>query len=139
VDAIMIKPPIALDDLLAQGADIAAVHFMQKPGTIGTELLSGTVWFGNTKPCRRVVQKWLHINAQYPEVLPGGRKAWDQRTLEMAIKSVESCTFVELPAEYTYIAELTTKRDPNLNPVILHTRGAKRFRNQMDGKSGYAQ
>ena len=139
VDAIMIKPPIALDDLPAQGADIAAVHFLTKPGQLGTELLSGTVWFGNTKPCRRVVQKWLHINAQYPEVLPGGRKAWDQRTLEMAIKSIASCTFVELPQEFTYIAELTTKRDPHLNPVILHTRGAKRFKHIMDHQPGYAK
>jgi hypothetical protein len=131
VDAIMVRSPILLDTI---EADIAAVHFAK-----GSEFLSGTVFFGNTVQCNRVVQKWIHLNELYPERLPDGREAWDQRTLEMAIKKIQGVNFIELPQEYTWITELTQKYAPNLSPVIMHTRGAKRFKNLMNGKKGFAQ
>jgi len=131
VDAIMIKPPVLLDNLKA---DIAAVHFSN-----GSELLSGTLWLGNTKQCNRVIEKWIRLNEQFPETLPNGKQAWDQRTLEMAIKRIQGINFVELPQGYTYIVELTQRRCPNVDPVIMHTRGAKRFKNKINGKKGYAK
>jgi len=135
VDAIMVKAPELLDNL---DADIAAAHFAKKPrGRPMGELLSGTVYFGNTVQCNRVVQKWININEQYPETLPNGRAAWDQRTLEIAIKRISSVKFVELPTEYTFIVELTQRHHPNLQPVILHTRGAKRFKRLVNGQKGY--
>lgn len=120
VDAIMVQHPVALENIQA---DIAAVHFAG-----GSELLSGTVLFGNTCVCKDVVRRWMEINAQNPINLPDGRAAWDQRTLEMAIKENASCRFVELPQEYTWITELTQKHRPGLAPVIMHTRGAFRFK-----------
>lgn len=132
VDAVMLQPPSLLDNLKA---DIAAVHFA-KPGG---ELLTGTLWLGNTVQCGRIVKKWIHFNILYPDTLPNGRAAWDQRTLAWAIKQVRGVNFVELPQEYTYIVELTQRRCPNLNPVILHTRGAKRFRNIVDNLPGFAE
>jgi hypothetical protein len=120
VDAIMVQHPVALENIQA---DIAAVHFAG-----GSELLSGTVLFGNTSVCKDVVRRWMEINAQHPINLPDGRAAWDQRTLEMAIKENASCRFVELPQEYTWITELTQKHRPGLAPVIMHTRGAYRFK-----------
>jgi len=131
VDAVMVQPPVLLDNLKA---DIAAVHFANR-----AELLSGTVYFGNTMQCRRIVKKWINLNEQYPEKLPNGRAAWDQRTLEMAIKKVSNATFFELPQEYTWIIELTQCHYPGLPPVIMHTRGAKRFKNKINGKRGYAK
>jgi len=131
VDSVMVQPPLLLDDL---DADIAAVHFAGR-----TELLSGTVWFGNTVQCRRVVEKWIRLNLQYPEKLPNGKPAWDQRTLEMAINRIGGMRFVELPQEYTWITELTQRHAPGLAPVILHTRGAKRFKNAVNGKRGFAR
>jgi len=130
VDAVMVQAPVLLDGI---DADIAAVHFAK-----GNELLSGTVFFGNTPACHKVVVEWMRNNARYPETLPNGRQAWDQRTLEMAIRATR-CKFVELPQEYTWITELTQKIAPGLSPVIMHTRGAKRFKNQIDGKKGYAK
>lgn len=131
VDAVMVQPPVLLDGLKA---DIAAVHFARQ-----TELLSGTVFFGNTVQCNRVVQKWIALNKQYPVTLPNGREAWDQRTLEMAIKKIQGVNFVELPQEYTWIVELTQKRCPECtSPVIMHTRGAKRFKNKINGMKGFA-
>ena len=119
----------ALDDI---DADIAAVHFAKQ-----TELLSGTVYFGNTLQCNRVVNKWVYLNNQYPETLPNGRDAWDQRTLEMAIQRVQGVKFVELPQSYTWVTELTNRRMPGIDPVIIHTRGAKRFKRLINGQKGY--
>jgi len=136
VDAIMVTAPVLLDNLTA---DIAAAHFAKKKGAGGGELLSGTVLFGNTPKCRRIVRKWLYLNAQYPETLPNGKAAWDQRTLKMAIAMVEDAVFVELPQAYTWIVELTQRYAPGLTPVIMHTRGAKRFKRIMNGQKGYAK
>lgn len=124
VDAIMVQPPVLLDTIQA---DIAAVHFSNT-----TEFLSGTVYFSNSPVCKEVVQRWIALNAKYPVKLPDGRPAWDQRTLEMAIRETPGCKFVELPQEYTWITELTQKRYPGLAPVIMHTRGAYRFKRQIN-------
>ena len=120
VDSVMIQHPVLLENI--QG-DIAAVHFAG-----GGELLSGTVYFANTPVCQEVVDKWIELNSLYPRRLPNGRAAWDQRTLRMAISEKKECRFVELPQEYTFIIELTQKRYPGLAPVIMHTRGAYRFK-----------
>jgi len=124
VDAVMVQKPILLDNL---SCDIAAVHFADT-----TELLSGTVYFEPS--ALPVVKRWQEINKAYPEKLPDGRLAWDQRTLRLAIKE-SGCRFHELPQEYTWIVELTQKRYPGLAPVILHTRGALRFQEIMNGCS----
>ena len=118
VDAIMIQKPIVLDDLPAD-VDIAAVHYNGS-----TELLSGTIYMRQT--ALPVVERWIELNRLYPEYLPDGRKAWDQRTLRLAILETKA-NFYELPQEYTWIVELTQKSHPGLAPVILHTRGSLRF------------
>ena len=132
VDAVMVQPPVIMDTL---EADIAAVHFNHQ-----NELLSGTVFFGNTGRCKRVVRKWIAINERCPETLPNGKQAWDQRTLELAIQQVPNINYVELPQEYTWIVELTQKEMPDCPPpVIMHTRGAKRFKHVINGQKGYAK
>lgn len=132
VDAVMVSPPVILDTL---DCDIAAVHFGKT-----TELLSGTVYWGNTAMCRLVVDRWLALNERYPKTLPDHREAWDQRTLDMAIRETPACRFVELPQEYTWITELTQRQIPGLTPVIMHTRGALRWKRQINarGLSGQA-
>ncbi len=129
VDAIMVHPPVLLDDIKA---DIAAVHFARK-----SELLSGTLYLGNTRQCKRVVKKWIALNEQYPETLPNGKAAWDQRTLALAIKRVKGLNFVELPQSYTFIVGLTQRHDPDCRPIIMHTRGAKKHKRHINGKKGY--
>ncbi|TRZ51626.1 MAG: hypothetical protein D4S01_04365 [Dehalococcoidia bacterium] len=121
VDAVMVQPPIACDNITTP---IAAVHYADS-----SELLSGTVYF--TPEAMPTVKRWQELNELYPEVLPNGQLAWDQRTLEMAIHET-NCPFTELPQEYTWIVELTQKRFPGLAPVILHTRGALRFQDIMN-------
>lgn len=130
VDCIMVKPPVILDDI---DCDIAACHYGKS-----TELLSGTVYFSGSAMCKRVVDRWIELNIQYPKRLPNKLPAWDQRTLEMAIKDLTECRFTELPQSYTWIVELTEKVAPGLDPVLMHTRGAKRFKNSINGEAGYA-
>lgn len=130
VDAVMVQAPILLDEMTA---DVAAVHFCG-----GRELLSGTIFFGGTPLCIEMVERWKQLNLKHPNTLPNGREAWDQRTLAMAIKQTPGLTFEELPQGYTWITELTQRRMPDLAPVILHTRGAKRFKRMINGQTGYA-
>jgi len=122
VDAVMIQKPVLLDTVTTP---IAAVHFADSG-----ELLSGTIYL--TTKALPTVKRWQAINALYPEVLPNGQLAWDQRTLKQAIRETE-CPFTELPQEYTWIIELTQRRFPGLAPVILHTRGALRFQDLVNG------
>lgn len=131
VDAVMVQPPVLLDDL---DADIGAVHFAQR-----TELLSGTLWLGGTEKTSEVIRKWIHLNREHPDTLPNGKEAWDQRTLALAIKRTPGVRFRELPQEYTWITELTQRHVPGLSPVILHTRGAKRFKRKVNGQQGFAR
>jgi hypothetical protein len=141
VDAIVVHPLTAIEEL-SDEVDIAAVHYAKT-----NELLSGTVYFSGSEACQDVVDKWLMLNIMYPEVIPAaapgnvfGREmeAWDQRTLQMAINETPECLFEELPQEYTWIVELTDKYQKGLNPVIMHTRGAKKYKHKIDGKEGFA-
>ena len=123
VDAIVLKRPELLWTL---DCDVAAVRFN------GNELLSGTVLWHSSATTVDLVEHWIALNREYPETLPDGREAWDQRTLDMAIRHSPHVRFVELPPEYAYIVELSQRVYPDVAPVILHTRGALRLRKAVD-------
>jgi hypothetical protein len=116
VDCLVLKDPKRFREL---ECDVAAAIFG------GCELLSGTVYFGPTAKAREVVEAWIALNQKYPTVLPNGQEAWDQRTLNMAIKD-SGCIFEQLPHSYTYMEGLSEERYPEVQPVILHTRGSLR-------------
>jgi len=124
VDSVVVS---ALEEIDKLDCDIAAVHFCD----INRHLLSGTVYFGNTPECRKLVKEWVAFNKKYPEKLPNGRDAWDQRTLAIVMQAHVGLRFVELPQGYTWITELTQKRMPGLVPIIMHTRGAYRHHKEM--------
>jgi hypothetical protein len=125
-DAIVIQRPEALLTMPA-GVDLAAVRF-----ATDQHLLSGTVYFSGSPKCMEVVKRWNDLNAKYPDYLPDGRPAWDQRTLDMALMTTPGVRFLGLPQEYTWIIEITQKAIPDLVPVIMHTRGAYRFKGEID-------
>lgn len=118
VDAVVLKRPRLLDGLRC---DVAASVWP------GGELLSGTVWWGPGEKAREVVEAWIGLNERYPERLPDGREAWDQRTLKLALRSVGGVRFEELPPAYCYMIGLSQRRFPDVDPVILHTRGSLRL------------
>jgi len=125
-DAIVIQRPELLLTMPA-GVDVAAVRF-----ATDKHLLSGTVYFSGSPKCMEVVKRWSALNAKYPDYLPNGRPAWDQRTLDMALMTTPGVRFLGLPQEYTWIIEITQKAIPDLVPVIMHTRGAYRFKGEID-------
>jgi len=129
VDSIVTQRLYELEEI---DADIAAVHFYQG-GKLSGELLSGTVYFSGSEACLEVVEEWCRLNKAHPDKLPDKRIAWDQRTLRLAIHAVD-CRFFELPQAYTWIVQLTQRHSPGLQPIIMHIRGAWRFKKQINNR-----
>lgn len=123
VDSIVIAEPIEV--LTAVHCDIAASIFN------GDELLSGVVRFNRTAKSEAVIERWCELNQKYPDRLPDGREAWDQRTLWMAIKEC-GAEMQALSAASNYIVGLSQRRYPGINPQIIATRGALKYRKEMD-------
>jgi len=118
VDSVVVQPLTFLETI---DCDFGAVHFCGDG-----HLLSGTLYLGNTPECWKLVQQWIAFNEKYPEKLPNGRPAWDQRTLRIVLEANKTVRFQELPQEYTWIVEITQKKAPGLSPIIMHTRGSYR-------------
>jgi hypothetical protein len=131
VDALVLRRPVLFNDL---DCDLAFVRFN------GEELLSGTVYFGNTPTCRKVVDRWVHNCQRFPDTFPpdllghypNGEAAWDQRLLDLARIETPGVRCVELPQAYTYIEDLSRSRYPGVEPIILHTRGRSRLQHLID-------
>ena len=127
VDAEIQSQPVLLDGL---SCDIAAHKFC------GHELLSGTVFFGNTPKCREVVERWVKLCIEFPDSFPAGflsyhpkgGRAWDQRLLCKAIESTPGISFFDLPPEYCYIHDLSKKQYPGVVPVIMHLTASRLYK-----------
>ena len=87
----------------------------------GKELLSGTVYFNNTAKTSELLQKWIDINQENPEV-------FDQKNLDQALKSVSDISIIELPPEYCFIYDLSKDYYPRVNPIIEHYQASRKFR-----------
>lgn len=118
VDAIVIHRPVFLLRLRHLPIDIAA--YVCPSGC----WKSGTVYFAVNDRTKRLVSRWIEINKKYPIDLPDGRPAWDQRTLQMAWEETRETGFEPLPPEYVYVVGYSQEAHPEVNPIILHTRGA---------------
>lgn len=120
VDSIILSKPDLFWNLQPE-VTVAAVMYR------GQELLSGVVYFRANDDALRLVECWKDLNRQHPDLLPDGRPAWDQRTLNMAIHHT-GVRFEELPIQYNFISDLAAKWYPGVTPVILATRGAAKFK-----------
>lgn len=87
----------------------------------GHELLSGTLFFNNTHASRSVVESWILLNEQNPNV-------WDQRNLAKAVKEDDGLEIYELPPEYCFIFDLGRQVYGELDPVIEHFQASRRIR-----------
>lgn len=119
VDSCILRRPALLADV---DADVAACM-------LSSELLSGVVVFGGGPKCVEVVDRWIELNGRYPEKLPDGREAWDQRTLKLAIDQTPGARFTKLPPDYNWIPSIGERFiDPEtVRPVIVATRGSFRI------------
>lgn len=87
----------------------------------GTELLSGTVFFKNTARTIELLDKWIDINKQNPEI-------FDQKNLDKALKSMTDISIKELPPEYCFIFDLSKEYYLGVNPIIEHYQASRRLR-----------
>jgi lipopolysaccharide biosynthesis glycosyltransferase len=87
----------------------------------GKELLSGTVYFNNTAKTSELLQKWIDINQENPEI-------FDQKNLDQALKSISDISIIELPPEYCFIYDLSKNYYPRVNPIIEHYQASRKFR-----------
>ena len=118
VDAVVKRQPVMFDTLQC---DIAAVRFLR------AELLGGTVYFAGNDCSLAVVQAWCRLCERYPDQLPDGSDAWDQRLLDMALTETKDARFEELPPVYTWIEDLSAQYFQG-DPVILHTRASQKYK-----------
>ena len=126
VDSLMLKRPELFWHL---GATDVAAHMYQE-----RFLASGVVYFQSNPNTLALVQTWIDLCQRYPSKLPDGRDAWDQRVLQMALRAHRNIRFSPLPAAYNFIQDMSGVVYPGVEPVILATRGAKRFHKIIDGK-----
>jgi len=111
-DAEVMKYPLAFDVL--DGCDIG-VHFRRD-----SELLSGTLYVGDTPKAREVLAAWVRRCEECPN-------EWDQRNLHAALGMVHGVKLHRLPAAYTCIFDADDMLKQG-EPVILHHQASRRLR-----------
>lgn len=110
-DARVRQPPVLFDTL--DGYDFAA-HWRH-----GEELLSGTMYWGDTEAAGDLLRAWEQECAFFPGV-------WDQRTLAVAIERVPGLRIFHLPGSYTRILDAD---DQGPDVVVWHGQASRRLRN----------
>jgi hypothetical protein len=111
-DAEVVRYPTAFDVL--DDCDVAA-HYRRD-----TELLSGTLWLGDTQRCRSLLETWATLCGSRPMI-------WDQRNLAAAVGMVSGLRLHRLPAAYTCIFDAQDMLDQG-DAVILHHQASRRLK-----------
>jgi hypothetical protein len=132
VDASVLSEPTLLNALADTDCDISAAVFGS------CELLSGTVYFGPSQRTVDLVDLWIALCKQYPEMIPPGLMgqypngdfAWDQRLLALALSRMPGIKFVQLPPAYTYIHDLSKMQYPDVTPIIMHHAASRQYRDK---------
>lgn len=115
IDSEFMSYPHLFDKL---NCDIAAYlldHRNFRRRTTKPELLSGTLYFGNTEKAREIIHRWIEICKALPTV-------WDQATLQ---QTVEELGYEPLPPQYCCI---NGYMDSVPDPVILHYQASREAR-----------
>ncbi len=89
----------------------------------GRELLSGTLYFGNTPLSLMLVKRWIEINNLNPN-------RWDQKNLDSALRFLRMPVH-ELPATYCQIFDIMRNVG---DPVIEHMQASRRHRRVMNAR-----
>lgn len=81
------------------------------------ELLSGVVFFRDSKQSQKILDMWIEGMEKNPSV-------WDQKVLERIIKD-NDIQFYNLPVSFLYIFDKSKIDHPNLKPVIEHLQASR--------------
>lgn len=105
IDARLRARPDLFWELAESEVDFAC-HYLRRRHR--GELLSGTLYFGQTERAGQLIRKWLGRSQAHS-------RAWDQRNLQDAVPQIEGLETRELPAEYCAIDFMHVK-----HPVVFH-------------------
>lgn len=110
-DAEVLSYPYAFEHT---ECDIAVCEF-KHPDRDLTELLSGTIYFRNNIKTHKLVDRWIEICNENPQM-------WDQRALRKALNAFadDGLRITFLPVSYTYIFDTHRKLFPDVEPIIVH-------------------
>ena len=102
-----------------------ACHFRQ-----GKELLSGTLYFGNTKGARHLVNKWVEENRLCPKThMP-------QRNLRTVFnRHKKEISWKPLPVQYCMIFDSHARN--KVRPVIEHFQLSRKYKTRADDRHKY--
>ena len=114
VDAIFMHYPMLFDQLNYDIGVHVLNHHPKKPEVKRNEMLSGTLYFGNTERSKVLVQRWIDECEKQPDV-------WDQKILQQVIGS----DFYNLPQEYCTIFD--DLKQP-AEPVIVHYQASRKVK-----------
>lgn len=84
----------------------------------GKELLTGTLYFADTKAAHDLIDAWIKENEKNPNL-------WEQKNLERAFNR-QICQFTELSPQYCKIYDLMRSVK---NPIIEHYQASRRLKN----------
>lgn len=120
-DAVVQRDPVMLRDLRPENFDLA-VHYRQRAWPAPrVELLSGTVWFGNTPACRALVRRW-------ELACHGAPDTWDQKHLQNIVADMPELRVMNLPPEYCCIFDSMRQQHPGIDPIVEHFQASRRFK-----------
>jgi len=84
----------------------------------GTELLSGTLYFGATRGADRLLNEWAQACHERP-------REWDQHVLQNLVDGRTDLKVEKLPPSYTQIFDVMASAG---EPVIEHMQASRRLR-----------
>lgn len=106
---------------LTEACDVAAVEYRWKK-VDRQELLSGTVFLSGSAASIRVLDKWIQVCDECPDL-------WDQRALRRAVEEFEGKAVLELlPIEYCFIYDTHAEAFPHVVPLIVHYQWSRKMR-----------
>lgn len=119
-DARIRNNPVLFNDL---DCDFACYFHHRK------ELLSGTLYFGNTEGSRYIMNEWLEEDAKHPKThMP-------QKNLRAVFDRVKNkINWRELPVEYCMIFDSRLRH--SVNPVIEHYQLSRKYKGMRDIQKG---
>jgi hypothetical protein len=117
-DAVIRRRPTLFDRLAAEGRiDVGVCRWKRLRSLRRAEVLSGTIYFGDTAGARQLLETWDRECRENPH-------RWDQVSLEVSIGQ-HNLNVEWLPVEYTFISDIHRYEYPEARPVIEHFQNSR--------------
>lgn len=116
IDAELRKRPDLFWSLAETDTDFGC-HYRNRGGR--PELLSGTLYFGQTQKAGEILDHWCVSAAR-------NQFEWDQRNLQTVIRSLGGIKAAELPPEYCAIDFMNVA-----DPVVFHKQASRTLRRRV--------